>query len=73
MDIAHGELLEKELDILVERRPRKGEVDPDEPEESYKGSVRRYHAPACAAARCSSIRYVLHSGALVGFVTGCKH
>ena len=73
MDIAHGEVVKKEHDILVERRPHKGEVSPDEQEEGYKGSVRRYHPPACGAARCSGIRYVLHSGALVGFVTACKH
>jgi hypothetical protein len=73
VDIAHGELVEKELDILIERRSRKGEVDPDEREEDYKGSVRRYNAPAYGAARCSGIRYVLHSSALVDFVTGCKH
>ena len=44
MDIAHGELVEKELDTLIERRSRKGEVDPDEREELWKQSVRRYTA-----------------------------
>ena len=44
MDIAHGELVEKELDTLIERRSRKGEVDPDEREELWKQSVRRYNA-----------------------------
>jgi hypothetical protein len=33
VDIAHGELAEKQLDILIERRSRKGEIDPDEGEE----------------------------------------
>jgi hypothetical protein len=44
VDIAHGELVEKELDTLIERRSRKGEVDPDEREELWKQSVRRYTA-----------------------------
>jgi hypothetical protein len=42
VDIARGELVEKELDILIERRARKGEVDPDEREELWKASVRAY-------------------------------
>jgi hypothetical protein len=72
-DIGRSQMVEKELDQMIERRSRKGEVDPDEREEDYKGSVRRYNAPACGAARCSGIRHVLQSIALVGFVTGCKH
>ena len=44
MDIAHGELVEKAFDTLIERRSRKGEVDPDEREELWKQSVRRYTA-----------------------------
>ena len=44
MDIAHGELVEKELDTLIERRSRKGEVDPDEREELWKASVEAYTA-----------------------------
>jgi hypothetical protein len=44
MEVAHGEMVEKELDILIERRSRKGEVDPDEREELWKESVRRYNA-----------------------------
>jgi hypothetical protein len=31
MDIARGELVEKELNAMIERRSRKGEVDPDRP------------------------------------------
>jgi hypothetical protein len=43
VDIAHGEWVEKELDILIERRSRKGEVDPHEEEELWKESVRQYN------------------------------
>ena len=44
MDIAHGEMAEKQLDALIQRRARKGNVDPDEAEEIWKESVRRYNA-----------------------------
>ena len=44
MDVAHGELVEAELDTFIERRSRKGEVDPDEQEEIWKASVRAYTA-----------------------------
>jgi len=42
VDIARGELVEKELDAMIERRSRKGDVDPDEREELWKASVRVY-------------------------------
>lgn len=42
MDIAHGELVEKELDNLIERRSR--QKDPEEEHELWKESVRRYNA-----------------------------
>ena len=42
MDIARGELVERELDTMLERRSRK--KDPDEESELWKESVRRYHA-----------------------------
>ena len=44
MDVAHGEMVEKELDAMIQRRTRKGEVGPDEREEIWKASVRRYNA-----------------------------
>jgi hypothetical protein len=44
MDVGHGEMVEKQLDVLIQRRARKGDVDPDEREELWKASVRRYHA-----------------------------
>src|SRR5918999_2049188 len=42
MDLAHGEMVEKQLDAMIQRRTRKGEVDPDEQEELWKASVRAY-------------------------------
>jgi hypothetical protein len=44
VDITHGGMAEKQLDSLIERRSRKGEVDLDEREELWKESVRRYNA-----------------------------
>jgi hypothetical protein len=44
MDVARGELIEKELDAMIERRSRKGDVDPDEREELWKTSVQAYTA-----------------------------
>ena len=43
MDIAHGELVETELSRLIEKRSSR-EMDPDEQEELWKASVRRYNA-----------------------------
>jgi hypothetical protein len=43
VNIAHSEMVEKELDILIERRSQKGETEPDEREELWKESVRRYN------------------------------
>ncbi len=43
MDVAHGEMVEKELDLLIKRRSRKGEVDPDEREEGWQESVKRFN------------------------------
>jgi hypothetical protein len=44
MDVAHGEMVEKQLDAMIQRRARKGEVDPDEREEAWKASVGAYTA-----------------------------
>ena len=44
MDIARGEMVEKELDAMIERRAGKGDVDPDEQEELWKATVRDYSA-----------------------------
>jgi hypothetical protein len=42
--VVGGELAEKQLAVLIERRSRNREVDPDEREEHWKESVRRYNA-----------------------------
>jgi hypothetical protein len=44
MDVEHAEMVEKQLDAMVQRRAWKGGVGPDEAEELWKASVRRYHA-----------------------------
>jgi hypothetical protein len=44
MDVEHGEMVEKQLDALIQRRARKGDVDPDEREALWQESVRRYSA-----------------------------
>jgi hypothetical protein len=43
MDVAHREMVEKQLDAVIERRARKGDVDPDEREVLWKASVRAYN------------------------------
>jgi hypothetical protein len=40
VDVAHGEMVEKELDAMIQRRARKGDLDPDEREDLWKASVR---------------------------------
>jgi len=37
-------MVEKQLDAMIQRRARKGDMDPDEREEIWKESVRRYNA-----------------------------
>jgi hypothetical protein len=42
VEIACGEMVERELDTMIKRRSR--HKDPDEEHESWKESVRRYNA-----------------------------
>ena len=42
MDIAHSEMVEKELDHLITRRSK--QKDPEEHSELWRESVRRYNA-----------------------------
>jgi hypothetical protein len=42
--ISRGEATERKLGALIERRSRKGEIDPDKREEPWKESVRTYSA-----------------------------
>ena len=49
MDIARGEMVEKELDRMIERRSR--QKDPDEESELWQASVRAYEEKRRQAAR----------------------
>jgi hypothetical protein len=42
--VEHREMVEKELGAFIERRSRKGAVDPDEESELWRESVRWYNA-----------------------------
>jgi hypothetical protein len=42
--VEHAEMVEKELNSFIERRSRKGDVDPEEIEPGYVESVRRFNA-----------------------------
>jgi hypothetical protein len=44
VDVARGEMVEKQLDAMIQHRSRKGDLDPDEREELWKQSVRAYTA-----------------------------
>ena len=44
MDVMRGEMVEKELEAMIQRRARKGDVDPDEREALWQQSVRAYTA-----------------------------
>jgi hypothetical protein len=44
VDVARTEAADAELNRMIERRSRNGEVDRDENEELWKKSVRRYNA-----------------------------
>jgi hypothetical protein len=44
VDVARTEAADAELIRMIERRSRRGEVDPDEREELWKESVRAYTA-----------------------------
>jgi hypothetical protein len=44
MNVAYAEMAEKQLDAMIKRRSRKGEVNPEEREELWKESARAYTA-----------------------------
>jgi hypothetical protein len=44
VNVALSEMVEAEVDRLIEKRSADGEVDPDEREELWKESIRRYNA-----------------------------
>jgi hypothetical protein len=65
MDLAHAETVEKQLDAMIRRRARKGDVDPDEREEIWKASVRAYTARRREENRLAWCDYFSHlAGAL---------
>jgi hypothetical protein len=49
--VEHAEMVEKQLDAMLVRRARKGEVDPDAQEELWKASVRAYEEKRRQVAR----------------------
>jgi CBS-domain-containing membrane protein len=63
VDIARSEVVEADLDRLLERRSRKGDVDPDEREALWQESVRRYNARRSEEMRAARIEY--HQGQAV--------
>jgi hypothetical protein len=60
MDVAHAEMVEKQLDAMIVRRARKGDVDSDEREELWKASVRAYTASRREQMRAAWCEY--HQG-----------
>ena len=64
MEVAHGRMVEAELNRLIEKRSSR-EPDPDEREELWKESVRRYNARRREENRLAWCDYFSHlAGAL---------
>jgi hypothetical protein len=59
VDVAHREVVEAELTRMIEKRARK-EQDPDEREDLWVGSVRRFNERAQAEMRSRWIEYHRH-------------
>ena len=57
MDVVHAEAAEGQLEVMIMRRVRKGDVDPDEREEIWKASVRAYNARRQAEMRTAWREY----------------
>lgn len=73
MNVARSEMVEAEEDRLIEKRSREGEVDPDEREELWKESVRRYNARRREEMRAAWCEYhqgqaVRHRGVLESLI-----
>ena len=63
MDIARGEMVERELDAMIERRSR--QKDPDQEHELWQESVRRYSVRRREENRLAWCGYFTHlAGAL---------
>jgi hypothetical protein len=64
MNIAHGEIVETELNRLI-ARPSRQEIDPDERDELWKASVAAYNARRREENRLAWCGYFTHlAGAL---------
>jgi hypothetical protein len=64
MNIAHGEMVETELNRLIER-PSRQEIDPEERDELWKASVAAYNARRREENRLAWCGYFSHlAGAL---------
>jgi hypothetical protein len=57
-------MVEAELDRMIEKRSRKGEQDPDEREDLWVESVRRFHERTRAERRAQWIEYEQHMSEL---------
>jgi hypothetical protein len=65
VDVARTEAADAELVRMIERRSRKGEVEPGEREELWRESVRRYNARRREVNRLAWCDYFSHlAGAL---------
>ena len=63
MDLARGEMVEKELNAMIERRSR--QKDPEEASEAWQESVRRYNVRRREENRLAWCGYFSHlAGAL---------
>jgi hypothetical protein len=58
VDIARGEMVERELDAMIERRSR--QKDPDEEHDLWQESVRRYNAKKREENRLAWCDYFTH-------------
>jgi hypothetical protein len=75
VDIARGEMVERELDAMIERRA--GQKDPAEEHELWRESVRRYNARRREEMRAAWASYhagqaARHRCTLVGFIAHHK-
>ena len=68
--VEHAGMVEKELSAVIEHHSRKGGVDPEEREELWKASVRRYGARRREELRAAWCEY--HQGQAVRLRAGLE-
>ena len=66
MDVARGELVERELDTMIERRSR--QKGPDEESELWRASVERYNALLASRRRAEWCEFHKEQAARLRFV-----